>query len=226
MKGVPAGIAVVAAVATLIAGVGIGWVLRGPYDAPAQEVVVVHDVVDGDGGGPASASVPSIEDPASTCPTELALLRAAYNSLEAEAIGEPETFPADLDPAYTPDGVRAAVDELVAACPELGLTHPWVDCEEYPCQVWFERSTDVGGFDSNGLSRCKAWVERMGQGGYGVSNGSLMRDGQAVRYLSYHLRQPDPKRKSISAFRLLNYTTIATGDSYNDTTMLGAADAG
>ena len=42
----------------------------------------------------------------------------------------------------------------------------------------------------------------------------------------YHLRQPDPKRKSISAFRLLNYTTIATGDSYNDTTMLGAADAG
>merc|ERR1719331_2213155 len=42
----------------------------------------------------------------------------------------------------------------------------------------------------------------------------------------YHLRQPDPKRKSISAFRLLNYTTIATGDSYNDTTMLAAADAG
>ena len=42
----------------------------------------------------------------------------------------------------------------------------------------------------------------------------------------YHMRQPDPKRRSISAFRLLNYTTIATGDSYNDTTMLGAADAG
>ena len=42
----------------------------------------------------------------------------------------------------------------------------------------------------------------------------------------YHLRQPDPKRKSISAFRLLNYTTIATGDSYNDTSMLAAADAG
>ena len=42
----------------------------------------------------------------------------------------------------------------------------------------------------------------------------------------YHLRQPDPKRKSISAFRLLNYKTIATGDSYNDTTMLAAADAG
>jgi phosphoserine/homoserine phosphotransferase len=43
---------------------------------------------------------------------------------------------------------------------------------------------------------------------------------------NYHMRQPDPKRKSINAFRLLNYTTIATGDSYNDTTMLAAADAG
>ena len=40
------------------------------------------------------------------------------------------------------------------------------------------------------------------------------------------MRQKDPKRKSINAFRLLNYTTIATGDSYNDTTMLAAADAG
>ena len=46
------------------------------------------------------------------------------------------------------------------------------------------------------------------------------------RITDYHLRQPDPKRKSINAFRLLNYTTIAVGGSYNDTTMLGAADAG
>ena len=30
----------------------------------------------------------------------------------------------------------------------------------------------------------------------------------------------------MNAFRLLNFTTIATGDSYNDTTMLMAADAG
>ena len=41
-----------------------------------------------------------------------------------------------------------------------------------------------------------------------------------------HMRLSDPKRKAISAFRMLNFTTIATADSYNDTTMLGAADAG
>jgi phosphoserine / homoserine phosphotransferase len=42
----------------------------------------------------------------------------------------------------------------------------------------------------------------------------------------FQMRLSDPKRKAISAFRMLNFTTIATGDSYNDTTMLGAADAG
>ncbi len=42
----------------------------------------------------------------------------------------------------------------------------------------------------------------------------------------YKLRQADPKRTSIKAFHSLNYRCIAAGDSYNDTTMLGEADAG
>jgi phosphoserine/homoserine phosphotransferase len=44
--------------------------------------------------------------------------------------------------------------------------------------------------------------------------------------VDYHLRQPDPKRKAVQAFHGLNFRTIATGDSYNDTTMLAEADAG
>jgi len=46
------------------------------------------------------------------------------------------------------------------------------------------------------------------------------------RVANYRLRQPDQKRKAVAAFRSLNYRVIAAGDSYNDTTMLGAADAG
>lgn len=42
----------------------------------------------------------------------------------------------------------------------------------------------------------------------------------------YNLRQANPKRQSICAFKSLYYRTIATGDSYNDTTMLAEADAG
>jgi len=42
----------------------------------------------------------------------------------------------------------------------------------------------------------------------------------------YKLRQPDQKRHAVNALKGLNYQVIAAGDSYNDTGMLGAADAG
>lgn len=42
----------------------------------------------------------------------------------------------------------------------------------------------------------------------------------------YTLRQKDPKRHAVKAFKSLNYRVIAAGDSYNDTTMLAEADAG
>jgi phosphoserine/homoserine phosphotransferase len=48
-------------------------------------------------------------------------------------------------------------------------------------------------------------------------------DGNVANYL---IRQPDPKRQSVKAFHSLKYRTIATGDSYNDTTMLAEAGAG
>jgi phosphoserine/homoserine phosphotransferase len=44
--------------------------------------------------------------------------------------------------------------------------------------------------------------------------------------VDYHLRQADPKRKAVQALHGLNFRIIASGDSYNDTTMLGEADAG
>ncbi len=44
--------------------------------------------------------------------------------------------------------------------------------------------------------------------------------------VDYHLRQADPKRKAIQALHGLNFRIIASGDSYNDTSMLGEADAG
>jgi len=46
------------------------------------------------------------------------------------------------------------------------------------------------------------------------------------RIVNYHLRQRDPKRQAVRAFQLMNYRVIAAGDSYNDTTMLGQAEAG
>lgn len=42
----------------------------------------------------------------------------------------------------------------------------------------------------------------------------------------YRLRMADQKRHAVQALQNLNFTVIAAGDSYNDTSMLGQAEAG
>lgn len=46
------------------------------------------------------------------------------------------------------------------------------------------------------------------------------------RIADYKLRLKDHKRKAVEAFRLINFNTIAAGDSYNDLSMIGSADKG
>jgi len=46
------------------------------------------------------------------------------------------------------------------------------------------------------------------------------------RIVDYKLRVPDQKKKSVAAFKLLNYHVVSAGDSFNDTAMLGEADTG
>lgn len=48
----------------------------------------------------------------------------------------------------------------------------------------------------------------------------------ADRITGYRLRMPDQKRHAVEALRGLNFRVVAAGDSYNDTSMLTAADAG
>ncbi len=52
----------------------------------------------------------------------------------------------------------------------------------------------------------------------------LVVDGDRV--VDYQLRLPDQKRAAVEAFRSLGYRVVSAGDSYNDTSMLLAADAG
>ena len=46
------------------------------------------------------------------------------------------------------------------------------------------------------------------------------------RITGYKLRIDDGKRRAVAALRELNFRTVAAGDSYNDTSMLGEADGG
>jgi phosphoserine/homoserine phosphotransferase len=51
-------------------------------------------------------------------------------------------------------------------------------------------------------------------------------DAASGHITGYRLRMPDQKRAAVEAFRSLSYRVVAAGDSYNDTSMLLAADAG
>jgi phosphoserine/homoserine phosphotransferase len=46
------------------------------------------------------------------------------------------------------------------------------------------------------------------------------------RVVNYKLRVPDQKKKTVAAFKSLNYHVISAGDSYNDTAMLLEANVG
>ena len=51
-------------------------------------------------------------------------------------------------------------------------------------------------------------------------------DVEDGRIAGYRLRQPDPKRSAVKAFKSLNMEVLAAGDSFNDLPMLEEADAG
>lgn len=46
------------------------------------------------------------------------------------------------------------------------------------------------------------------------------------KILAHHMRMQNQKKHSVAAFKSLNFFTMAAGDAYNDTSMLGEADAG
>lgn len=48
----------------------------------------------------------------------------------------------------------------------------------------------------------------------------------AGRIANYHMRMQNQKKHSVAALKSLNFFTMAAGDAYNDTAMLGEADAG
>jgi len=50
-------------------------------------------------------------------------------------------------------------------------------------------------------------------------------DGRG-RIVAHHMRMPNQKKHSVAAFKSLNFFTMAAGDAYNDTAMLGESDAG
>lgn len=66
-------------------------------------------------------------------------------------------------------------------------------------------------------------IEKLGQPALWCHSLEVSENG---RIANYHLRQADPKRKAVKALQGLNFRVVAAGDSYNDISMLSAAQAG
>lgn len=49
---------------------------------------------------------------------------------------------------------------------------------------------------------------------------------ESGRVVNYHMRMNNQKKHSVAALKSLNFFTMAAGDAYNDTAMLGEAHAG
>lgn len=46
------------------------------------------------------------------------------------------------------------------------------------------------------------------------------------RIVNYHMRMENPKKHAVASLKALNFFTMAAGDSYNDTAMLGESNVG
>ncbi len=66
----------------------------------------------------------------------------------------------------------------------------------------------------------------MAQLGYPTLFCNYLESDNTGRIVNYRLRQKDGKTKAVQALKSLDFKAIAAGDSYNDTGMLKAADAG
>ena len=67
----------------------------------------------------------------------------------------------------------------------------------------------------------KPLMEKLGSPNLFCHSLEIEADG---RISGYKLRISDQKRKSVEAFKSLNFNVVASGDSYNDLSMLRAAD--
>jgi phosphoserine/homoserine phosphotransferase len=88
---------------------------------------------------------------------------------------------------------------------------------------WLRSTTQVIIVSDTFVEFADPLMEKLGRPTLFCNSLSIDPDGTIS---GYNLRQEDGKRKAVLALKSLNYKVIATGDSYNDITMLKEADAG
>ena len=113
---------------------------------------------------------------------------------------------------------QLGLPDIQAVIGEMG---PMEGCKEFLDQLRLDYQVVI--LSDTFYEFAKPLMAQMGQPTLFCHRLEANADGMLV---NYHLRMPDQKRHAVEAFKSLNFKVIAAGDSYNDTAMLGAADAG
>ena len=88
---------------------------------------------------------------------------------------------------------------------------------------WARKKTQVIILTDSFYEFVKPFMPRLGYPT--IFSNSLETDDKGI-ITDYHLRQKDGKKKAVIALKNIGFEVISIGDSYNDTTMLSAADFG
>ena len=107
-------------------------------------------------------------------------------------------------------------DELSAAAAKLD---PMPGAAEF--LDWLRREYQVAILSDTFYELAQPLLEKLG---FPMMLCHRLEVGADGRITGYHLRQSDPKRQAVRAFHAMNYRVVATGDSYNDISMLEEAD--
>jgi phosphoserine/homoserine phosphotransferase len=88
---------------------------------------------------------------------------------------------------------------------------------------WIRRTTQIIVVSDTFVQFAAPMMQKLGWPTLFCHRLEIALDGSVT---NYRLRQKDAKRHAIKALKTLNYQTIGIGDSYNDISMLQAADVG
>lgn len=109
----------------------------------------------------ASPPVPEapVEGDLAACEARLAACEEIARVEREQLVGVETPWSDEVPAGFWPADVDAALDAVAEECPDVRVDEVFVDCDEYPCLVWFpEHRPLMGGIVGDlPIERCDAW---------------------------------------------------------------------
>jgi len=109
-------------------------------------------------------------------------------------VGTPQEWPADLPPGYAADDMRARVDAVLEAHPDIELEE--MDCSEYPCITIFRPLDSSEGWEERMKPAAMAMAEGLEDPGLSVAMSMVDNGGESIALLGVTVSPPEDTQGS------------------------------